>query len=74
MVLTPKTPPTPLRVLRTSRGVTQYDVVKAARISEGRYWKLEHGRIAPTEAERKALARVFGVPASDIFPGQEAAS
>lgn len=74
MVLTPRKTTTPLRLLRLSRGATQYDVVKAARISEGRYWKLEHGRIQPTEAERKALAKVFGVPASDVFPDQAVAS
>ena len=74
MVLTPKKTTTPLRRLRLSVGATQYDVVKAARISEGRYWKLEHGRIAPTDAERKALAKVFGVPVSEVFPSQEAAS
>lgn len=74
MVLTPKKTTTPLRRQRMLAGATQYDVVKAARISEGRYWKLEHGRIQPTEAERKALARVFGVPAVELFPSQEAAS
>ena len=42
----------------------------ADRIGVGlyRYWQIENGRTEPRPAERKKLAKVFGVTEADVFP------
>lgn len=70
MVLKRTKQPNRLRVLRAEREVPQIEI--AARIGVGldRYWRIEKGYYEPTPEERAKLARVFGVPASDIWPEQ----
>lgn len=60
--------PNRLKVLRAECGKSQLDTARAAEIKEYRYWRIENGYEVPTDAERSALARVFGVGASDVFP------
>lgn len=57
-----------LRVLRAERRINQWDTAKLAGITENRYWRIENGRADALPAERKALAKVFGVKISDVFP------
>lgn len=57
-----------LRVLRAERRWPQMEVADRLEMGLNRYWKIENGRTVPEPAERKKLARVFGVPESEIFP------
>jgi transcriptional regulator with XRE-family HTH domain len=57
-----------LRVLRAERSFTQFETADLAEMSRYRYWRIEHGDLQPTDAERAALARVFGVTEGDVFP------
>jgi transcriptional regulator with XRE-family HTH domain len=54
------------RALRVGADVAQWEVEAVARLGKGRYWKIENGVIAPTEDERKAIARVLRVEPSDL--------
>lgn len=56
------------RALKGKDGVTQFTVARAVRIDANRYWRIEHDRTEPTEAEIKALARYFRCEASALFP------
>lgn len=57
-----------LRVLRAERGFSQMETAALARISRDRLWRIENGYMDATEAEREALARIFGVSPAEIFP------
>lgn len=58
-----------LFLLRAERRLTQLDVAKRLGFpTKFRYWQIENEQIAPTEKERKKLARVFGVEETAIFP------
>lgn len=57
-----------LRVLRAERGFTQWETADLAEIARHRYWRIEQGDLEATADDRAALARVFGVPADDLFP------
>ncbi len=54
------------RMLRAAVEKTQLQVESLARLDAGRYWKIENGVVFPTDAERKAIARVLKVAESDI--------
>lgn len=56
-----------LRVFRAERGYTQFQTADRAKMSRYRYQRIESGDLEPRETERTALARVFGVPADNIF-------
>lgn len=57
-----------LRVLRAEKRTTQMDLAAKAKISVGRYWKIENGYVEPTRGERAAIARALKVDASAAFP------
>jgi transcriptional regulator with XRE-family HTH domain len=65
-------PPNELRLLRAKHRLTQFDLAAHLGINRARYWQIENSYTAPTEAERKALCRLFKVAETDIF-GVEAA-
>ena len=67
-MLKPTTFPNRLRVLRAERRVPQVKVARLIGVGLDRYWRIENGYYTPTDAERAKLAKVFGVPASDIWP------
>ncbi len=60
-----------LRVLRAERRLSQMDAADKARMGVNRYWRIENGYADATADERAALARVFGVLESDVFPSSE---
>lgn len=57
-----------LRVLRADKRKSQIDTATAAKISEGRYWRIENGYLEPTPSERNAIAAALGVAVSEAFP------
>lgn len=60
--------PNQLRAIRRAREVSQMDAAAHLRCGLNRYWKIERGYTEPTDAERKALARLFRVTEAEIFP------
>lgn len=60
-----------LRVLRAEKRLSQMDTADRARIGVNRYWRIENGYAEAEADERAALARVFGVTESDVFPTPE---
>jgi len=60
-------------VLRAERGrlYSQTAVAAAAGISYNRYWRIENAIAEATPDEQKALAKVFGVRVSDVFPANQ---
>lgn len=58
-----------LRVFRADRGFTQWETADLAHVSRYRFWRIEKGDLEPTDEERRAIARVFGVPVAELFPG-----
>jgi DNA-binding XRE family transcriptional regulator len=71
-MLKPTTFPNRLRVLRAERKVPQVQVAQLIGVGLDRYWRIENGYYTPTPEERKKLSKVFGVPASDIWPASQA--
>ena len=57
-----------LRVLRAEKRWPQMEVAERAGMGLNRYWKIENERAVPEPAERKRIAKVFGVPEADAFP------
>ena len=57
-----------LRVLRAERRLSQLDTALSAGIGATRSWKIENDYVQPTDVEREALVRVFGVSLDQIFP------
>jgi transcriptional regulator with XRE-family HTH domain len=62
-----------LKVLRAEHRLSQMDTATRAAISHNRYWRIENGYTEPTDAERAALAAVFGVVVGRVFPRRKAA-
>lgn len=73
MGLKPAKRPNRLRVLRAERAVPQIEIARRLGVGLDRYWRIEHGYYTPTPEERAKLVRVFGVPASAIWPEQAGA-
>lgn len=59
------------RRLRLNADVTQLEVEARARLTKGRFWKLENGFENATNEERPALAKAFGCDVADIPTTQE---
>lgn len=57
-----------LRVLRAARGLSQADLGQVTHIKAWRIFRIENGRVTATPEEKAAIARVFGVQPSDVFP------
>lgn len=62
-----------LRVLRAERNISQMDAADAVAMSANRFWRIENGYTEPTDDEKEALARFFGVRVRDIFTSGRAA-
>ena len=56
-----------LKVLRLARGMSQWELGRAAGLSQGRFSMIERGLVAPTSEERAALARALGAPATTLL-------
>lgn len=56
-----------IKLLRLSAGRSQWEVARAAHMSQGRYSMVERGLIDPTEEERNRLAQTLDAPASTLF-------
>lgn len=56
------------KALRASTELTQLEIQALARLTKGRYWRIENGYDFPTDAERRALARALKVEPSEL-PG-----
>ncbi len=59
---------TTLKLTLLERGEHQYEIAARVGVSETRMSRIVRGRLEPTEAERKALARALGVAESELFP------
>ena len=58
--------PNRLRVIRAERSCSQLDAALKAKITEGRYWRIENGYVVPTEDERARIAAALKVPVADL--------
>lgn len=56
-----------IKVLRQSKGLTQWEICRETGISQGRYSMIERGLIDPTEEERARLAHVLGANPASLF-------
>lgn len=57
-----------LKVLRADKGLSQLDTAIKIGIGRDRYWYIENGYKEATQEERTALAELFGVAETDVFP------
>jgi transcriptional regulator with XRE-family HTH domain len=57
-----------LKIAIVQSGRPAADIAEAADLHESKLSKIVNGRRPPTDAERKALARVLKRKASDLFP------
>ena len=62
-----------LKVLRAEHRLSQMDTADRASIPYNRFWRIENGYTDPTDEERQALAAVFGVAVSRVFPRRKVA-
>lgn len=58
-----------LQAARKSRRYTALDVAQGVGLSEGRLYRIEHGRTSPTDEERARLADFLGYSVDVLFPG-----
>jgi transcriptional regulator with XRE-family HTH domain len=56
-----------IKLLRISRGFSQWELARDAGLSQGRYSMIERGLIDPTEAERAGLAKVLNANPATLF-------
>lgn len=56
-----------IKLLRLSATQSQWDLARAAGMSQGRYSMIERGLIEPTPDERERLATILRVPAATLF-------
>jgi transcriptional regulator with XRE-family HTH domain len=56
-----------IKLLRMSKGLSQWELSRAAGMSQGRYSMIERGLIDPTEAERAGLANVLNANPATLF-------
>jgi len=56
-----------IKLLRMSRGMSQWELSRAGGMSPGRYSMIERGLIEPTSEERARLAAVLGTAPSSLF-------
>lgn len=62
-----------LRVRRAEKRLTQWQTAQRLGVSQSRVYQIESGQVDPTEEERAALAKLFDVPESVIFPSSSEA-
>jgi transcriptional regulator with XRE-family HTH domain len=56
-----------LKVTRMSRGLSQWELGRAAGMSQGRFSMIERGLVTPTGEERAALAQALGTSAATLL-------
>jgi len=56
-----------LKLLRLNAGQSQWELSRAAGMSQGRYSMIERGLIPPTAEERAALAAALAASSSSLF-------
>lgn len=56
-----------IKLLRLSKGLSQWELSSNAAMSQGRYSMIERGLIDPTEAERAGLAKVLNANPATLF-------
>jgi transcriptional regulator with XRE-family HTH domain len=56
-----------IKLLRMSRGLSQWELSHQGGMSQGRYSMIERGLIEPTTEERLRLAAVLGTTPSTLF-------
>ena len=56
-----------LKLLRMSRGLSQWELSHQTDMSQGRYSMIERGLIEPTAEERERLAQVLQAPAATLL-------
>jgi transcriptional regulator with XRE-family HTH domain len=57
-----------LKEIRLSKGITQAEVAKRAKLHPNYYSRVERADISPSIETYKQIAKVLGVSAKDIFP------
>ncbi len=62
-----------LKIAILHTGKTQADIAERLGISQTVMSQIVRGRVVPSEAEQKAIARALKVPISQIFPAQQVA-
>jgi transcriptional regulator with XRE-family HTH domain len=60
-----------LRLEKFLRKITQAQISRATGLSQPTLSRIERGLRPVTPDEQLAIARVLGVPAADLFPGQD---
>lgn len=72
--LKPAAMPNRLKILRAVYNLSQYDVARLLADETGgvfadvpRYSRIERGHVAPSDHERKLLAKIFKQSADEIF-------
>jgi transcriptional regulator with XRE-family HTH domain len=50
-----------LRMFRAARGLSQLKVEQRAKLTIGKYWRIENGYDDATDAELRRIAKVLGV-------------
>ena len=56
-----------IKLLRMFAGLSQWEISRSARTSQGRYSMIERGLIEPTDEERERLAAILNTPVSSLF-------
>ncbi len=64
-------PPNRVRVLRAEHRLSQWDVAAELECGHNRLWRIENSFQEPTTAEMAKLAKLFKVPAAEIFPAMK---
>lgn len=60
-----------LRVLRAERRITQLDVAEKADLHHHTYWRIENGYNAPTDVQKRRIARILKCTVDEAFPPRE---
>src|SRR5262245_54004809 len=63
----PGAPMLRMKLLRLNAGLSQWELSRAAGISQGRYSMIERALICPTPEERTALARALGAAENSLL-------
>lgn len=63
-----------LRIAIIESGLTQADVAEAVDMHDTKLSMIVNGRREPSDAERKAIARILKRKASELFPDEALAS
>ena len=56
-----------LKIKILESGLSQVEVADAVRLSETKFSRIVRGRVHPSEAEKKKIARILKCEVSDIF-------